>query len=276
MTTPTLIELVDSALSTQTQYALQPCWYRTGVAKKAKMALLDALEAQAAEIERLTQDRDEWKQSTIDANTNARSEEAKRRAMQDERDTLKAELAALKAQPVVAWIEHDWSGAGARHLCFERRAPSVRDQVVNPIWTPLCVSAQAQAQPTEPAPSMAGDVPKIGCVGHDCAECQARAALPASDMPDCWVVVKDGAIIGTHDEPCHLQGIDAVRYVPAALPAWAPLTVEAYTAIAHRTASKYAHRSDLNHIAYTFLPRTLDDFVRKIEAAHGITQGEEA
>jgi septal ring factor EnvC (AmiA/AmiB activator) len=99
MTTPTLIELVDSALSTQTQYALQPCRYRTGVAKKAKMALLDALEAQAAEIERLTQDRDEWKQSTIDANTNARSEEAKRRAMQDERDTLKAELAALKAQP---------------------------------------------------------------------------------------------------------------------------------------------------------------------------------
>jgi hypothetical protein len=59
-----------------------------------------------------------------------------------------AELAALKAQPVVAWIEHDWSGAGARHLCFERRAPSVRDQVVNPIWTPLCVSAQAQAQPS--------------------------------------------------------------------------------------------------------------------------------
>ena len=48
-----------------------------------------------------------------------------------------------------------------------------------------------------------------------------------------------------------------------------PLTVEAYTAIAHRTASKYAHRSDPAHVVYTFFPHTLDDFVRKIESAVG-------
>jgi hypothetical protein len=36
----------------------------------------------------------------------------------------------------------------------------------------------------EPAPSMAGDVPKIGCVQHDCAECQTRAALPVGELTD--------------------------------------------------------------------------------------------
>lgn len=33
--------------------------------------------------------------------------------------------------------------------------------------------------------------------------------------PDCWVVIKDGQIIGTHDEFGHMGGIAAVRYVPA-------------------------------------------------------------
>jgi hypothetical protein len=41
----------------------------------------------------------------------------------------------------------------------------------------------------------------------------------ARDMPDCWVVIKDGRIIATHDEPCHHDGIQAVRYAPAAQPA---------------------------------------------------------
>lgn len=49
-----------------------------------------------------------------------------------------------------------------------------------------------------------------------------------------------------------------------------PLTQEQYTALAHRIASKYAHRSDPQYIAYTFLPHTLEQFVRAIEAAHGI------
>ena len=35
------------------------------------------------------------------------------------------------------------------------------------------------------------------------------------ELPDCWVVSKEGRIIGTYDEPVHIYGIDAVRYVPA-------------------------------------------------------------
>lgn len=41
-----------------------------------------------------------------------------------------------QAQPV-AWVEHDWSGTGLRRLHFERRDATVRDEVVNPVWTPL-------------------------------------------------------------------------------------------------------------------------------------------
>ena len=40
----------------------------------------------------------------------------------------------------------------------------------------------------------------------------------AQPGPDCWVVVENGKITGTHDEPCHWNGIDAVRYVPAIQP----------------------------------------------------------
>ena len=54
---------------------------------------------------------------------------------------LPVDAPAPAAQPAmpgpVAWIEHEWSGTGQRHLTFERRAPTVRDEVVNPMWTPL-------------------------------------------------------------------------------------------------------------------------------------------
>jgi hypothetical protein len=46
------------------------------------------------------------------------------------------------AEPV-AWIEHEWSGSGLRHLHFERREQSVRDEVMNPIWTPLYTTPPA-------------------------------------------------------------------------------------------------------------------------------------
>jgi hypothetical protein len=51
-----------------------------------------------------------------------------------------------------------------------------------------------------------------------------------------------------------------------------PLSDEQYTEIAHGTASRYTHRTDPQFVAYTFLPHTLKDFVRKIEAAHGIKE----
>lgn len=59
-------------------------------------------------------------------------------------------LYAAPQQPVqqepVAWIEHEWSGTGLRHLHFEKREPMVRDEVVNPVWTPI-YTAPPQRQP---------------------------------------------------------------------------------------------------------------------------------
>lgn len=42
------------------------------------------------------------------------------------------------------------------------------------------------------------------------------------------------------------------------------ITLEAFTALAHRTASRYSHRSEPDKAAYTFLPHTLADFHRLV------------
>ena len=57
-----------------------------------------------------------------------------------------AEQPAQQQEPV-AWIEHEWSGTGLKHLHFERREPTLRDEVVNPVWTPLYTSPPAQRKP---------------------------------------------------------------------------------------------------------------------------------
>jgi hypothetical protein len=49
-------------------------------------------------------------------------------------------------------------------------------------WEPSVYKGRVPCSFCQPAPSMAGDVPKIGCVQHDCAECRGRAALPAKDQ----------------------------------------------------------------------------------------------
>jgi hypothetical protein len=49
-------------------------------------------------------------------------------------------------QEPVAWIEHEWSGSGLKRLHFERRDPTVRDEVVCPIWTPLYAAPQPKAE----------------------------------------------------------------------------------------------------------------------------------
>ena len=62
-------------------------------------------------------------------------------------------LYAAPQQPVqqepVAWIEHEWSGTGLRHLHFEKREPMVRDEVVNPVWTPLYTAPPQRQQLTD-------------------------------------------------------------------------------------------------------------------------------
>lgn len=52
----------------------------------------------------------------------------------------------------------------------------------------------------------------------------------------------------------------------------APIDMHVAHAIAHRVASRYAHNSDPRRIEYTFEPHTLEQFVRFIESANGITR----
>lgn len=62
-------------------------------------------------------------------------------------EALRAALAQQVEQQPVAWMEQEWSGSGLKHLHFERREPTVRDEVVCPVWTPLYAGAAPAAQP---------------------------------------------------------------------------------------------------------------------------------
>ena len=53
-----------------------------------------------------------------------------------------------------------------------------------------------------------------------------------------------------------------------------PMTEEVALKIAHRRATTYTHRSDPHYSGYAFVPYTLMDFVRDLEAHHGITPPE--
>jgi len=43
----------------------------------------------------------------------------------------------------------------------------------------------------------------------------APELAPSDSLPDCHVIVKNGEIVGVHDEPCHIEGNWSIRYVPA-------------------------------------------------------------
>ena len=53
-----------------------------------------------------------------------------------------------------------------------------------------------------------------------------------------------------------------------------PMTEEVALKFAHRRATTYTHRSDPHYSGYAFVPYTLMDFVRDLEAHHGITTPE--
>ena len=53
-----------------------------------------------------------------------------------------------------------------------------------------------------------------------------------------------------------------------------PMTEEVALKIAHRRATTYTHRSDPHYSGYAFVPYTLMDFVRDLEAHHNITPPE--
>ena len=50
---------------------------------------------------------------------------------------LRQAIEQAEKQEPVAWIEHERSGTGVTHLHFNRRKPTLRDEVLNPVWTPL-------------------------------------------------------------------------------------------------------------------------------------------
>lgn len=60
---------------------------------------------------------------------------------------LAAQLAEIEAQEPVAWIEHELSGSGERHLHFERRPKVLRDEVIAPVWTALIPHPVPAAEP---------------------------------------------------------------------------------------------------------------------------------
>ena len=118
------------------------------------------------------------------------------RAQQITIDKLEQAIAAPTAQePTIEDKSQDWAGmdgATAWHL-IDRHADGWAD-----VAKMMGEWLAANTPPAAPVPL---------------TDEQAR------DMPDCWVVIKDGRIIATHDEPCHHDGIQAVRYAPAAQPA---------------------------------------------------------
>jgi hypothetical protein len=98
------------------------------------------------------------------------------------------------------------------------------------------------------------------CEDHDKAIAAIKAALAQPEQePVAWWDAK----LGVFDEK-HFDQLQPL-YTSPPKREWVGLTNEEYTNIAHRTASKYAHRTDPNFIAYTFLPHTLEHFVQLIE-----------
>lgn len=91
-----------------------------------------------------------------------------------ERDELAARLAEIEAQEPVAWIEHELQGTGLRHLHFERRPNTLRDEVVDPVWTELIA---------RPAPAAAPE--RAAYLDADIIEAQRAVVQQLASRPVC-------------------------------------------------------------------------------------------
>jgi hypothetical protein len=93
----------------------------------------DDLRVLLDELDRLQHDHHQ-----VRADAQARVDAAVVRALaaERERDTLRTRLAELEP---VAWKRADWSGSESPTLQFDPPPdrPTVRDELTNPIWTPL-------------------------------------------------------------------------------------------------------------------------------------------
>ena len=125
-----------------------PDSYDAERAEEARAALQSAIQALQAENERLTQDRDEWRDSTIAANANAASEEKRRREMQDQRDQLKSRLDDMgkgepvahvyaierTGRPLVAWDDARGIGLGDKLYAAPKALAPLTDEQELWLW----------------------------------------------------------------------------------------------------------------------------------------------
>jgi hypothetical protein len=84
-------------------------------------------------------------------------------------------------------------------------------------------------------------------------------------LPPVWVVVKDGHIIGTHDEPCTWDGIDGVRYDPSAWPQDAGLSWDGFRISGDRASIEAVQR--ILHAAHTV--ELMRDRIKDLESRLG-------
>ena len=95
----------------------------------------------------------------------------------------------------VAWIEHEWAGTGLRKLHFERHEPTLRDEVVNPIWTPLYTTPQPKQEQSEPVAWMAEREGKYRAVDETDWGSFAVYTTPQQRKPltidQIWEIAKD-------------------------------------------------------------------------------------
>lgn len=90
---------------------------------------------------------------------------------------------------------------------------------------PLNDSNDRRFFPVDLSESEARKCDNCGEFGECCQRAKQEQLIPSNstvlekqnhDLPDCWVVVKGGEIIATHNAPGHYEGIQAIRYTSAA------------------------------------------------------------
>jgi len=104
--------------------------FNSSMDRKARMVirdLLDAMDAQAQRIVELGQDRDEWREATLMANENSRREDLKRREMQEERDTHARRIVEL--DEVVAELEGCHTDQILRAIAAEEERDTLRAEL---------------------------------------------------------------------------------------------------------------------------------------------------
>jgi hypothetical protein len=138
--------------------------------------------------------------------------------------------------------------------------------------------------PAVPAALPASDTPKIGCVQHDCAECQARAALPVGELTDrqildiakidCRIEFSNDDIEEDAQIETTITFARAILAAAQTAPALVPLTSEHHFAIrqGHQIAAEDEYFAARPQIDNNDRRKVYEaGFNRGFDIAHGIT-----